>query len=92
MAKKTTSSAYGMDDYSDVKPMTREQAKERNKRSIAIASVLGFLIVLFYVTTITRLAENLKKMSAAKKKSTQISVPVSVKLSAYDVIAKEKSA
>ncbi len=72
----STKNAYGMEDYSDVTPMTREQAQVRRKRSVAIAAVLGFLILLFYITTITRLSENIKKISAAKKAAVEMNVPV----------------
>ncbi|WP_035714724.1 hypothetical protein [Azorhizobium doebereinerae] len=35
--------------------LTPEQLRRRRARSIAIASVLGFLVVLFYVVTIVKL-------------------------------------
>ncbi|MDE1566821.1 hypothetical protein [Aquabacter sediminis] len=38
--------------------LTDEQAKRRRARNIAIASVLGFLVVLFYVVTIVKLGPN----------------------------------
>ncbi len=38
--------------------LTEEQAKRRRARNIAIASVLGFLVVLFYVVTIVKLGPN----------------------------------
>lgn len=38
--------------------LTTEQAKRRRARNIAIASVLGFLVVLFYVVTIVKLGPN----------------------------------
>jgi hypothetical protein len=38
--------------------LTPEQLKRRRARSIAIASVLGFLALLFYVVTIVKLGPN----------------------------------
>ncbi|WP_332116665.1 hypothetical protein [Azorhizobium caulinodans] len=35
--------------------LTPEQLRRRRARSIAIASVLGFLVILFYVVTIVKL-------------------------------------
>jgi len=35
--------------------LTEEQKKRRRARNIAIASVLGFLVVLFYVVTIVKM-------------------------------------
>ncbi|MGU3496564.1 hypothetical protein ACLBXM_21195 [Xanthobacteraceae bacterium A53D] len=35
--------------------LSPEQVRRRRARSIAIASVLGFLVVLFYVVTIVKL-------------------------------------
>ena len=35
-----------------------EQKRRRRARSIAIASVLGFLVLLFYVVTIVKLGPN----------------------------------
>ncbi|WP_127089260.1 hypothetical protein [Aquabacter cavernae] len=35
--------------------LTPEQKRRRRARSIAIASVLGFLVLLFYVVTIVKL-------------------------------------
>ncbi|MFG1464348.1 hypothetical protein V5F77_15770 [Xanthobacter sp. DSM 24535] len=35
--------------------LTDEQKRRRRARSIAIASVLGFLVVLFYVVTIVKM-------------------------------------
>ncbi len=74
MTEKTSNKAVGMENYSDIEPMNREQAAYRRKRSIAIASVLGFLVVMFYITTITRLAENVKKQQALRKKAADISI------------------
>ncbi len=73
VAKKNT---VGMDDYSDIEPMNRKQASHRHKRSVAIASILGFLVILFYITTITRLSENIKKKQASLKKASDITVAV----------------
>jgi len=36
----------------------QEEARRRRRRSIAIALALGALVVLFFVTTIVRLAGN----------------------------------
>jgi len=38
-----------------IRPMTPEEAKVRRKRSIAIALVLGSLVILFFVLTIAKL-------------------------------------
>ncbi|MET3352145.1 hypothetical protein V5F34_21890 [Xanthobacter autotrophicus] len=38
--------------------LTPEQLRRRRARNIAIASVLGFLAVLFYVVTIVKLGPN----------------------------------
>ncbi|MFG1224904.1 hypothetical protein [Xanthobacter wiegelii] len=38
--------------------LTPEQLKRRRARNIAIASVLGFLALLFYVVTIVKLGPN----------------------------------
>ncbi len=38
--------------------LTPEQKRRRRARSIAVASVLGFLVVLFYVVTIVKLGPN----------------------------------
>lgn len=38
--------------------LTEEQKRRRRARSIAIASVLGFLVLLFYVVTIVKLGPN----------------------------------
>lgn len=38
--------------------LTEEQKRRRRARSIAIAAVLGFLVVLFYVVTIVKLGPN----------------------------------
>lgn len=38
--------------------LTPEQRGRRRARSIAIAAVLGFLVVLFYVVTIVKLGPN----------------------------------
>lgn len=38
--------------------LTPEQIRRRRARSIAIASVLGFLALLFYVVTIVKLGPN----------------------------------
>ncbi len=35
--------------------LTPEQQRRRRARSIAIASVLGFMVILFYVVTIVKL-------------------------------------
>ncbi len=35
--------------------LTEEQKRRRRQRSIAIAIVLGFLVVLFYVITVVKL-------------------------------------
>ncbi|GGF69498.1 hypothetical protein GCM10007301_31460 [Azorhizobium oxalatiphilum] len=35
--------------------LTPEQVRRRRARSVAIASVLGFLVLLFYVVTIVKL-------------------------------------
>lgn len=38
--------------------LTPEQVRRRRARNIAIASVLGFLVLLFYVVTIVKLGPN----------------------------------
>lgn len=38
--------------------LTPEQLRRRRARNIAIASVLGFLAILFYVVTIVKLGPN----------------------------------
>ena len=38
--------------------LTDEQKRRRRSRSIAIAAVLGFLVLLFYVVTIVKLGPN----------------------------------
>ena len=38
--------------------LSAEQKRRRRARSIAIASVLGFLVLLFYVVTIVKLGPN----------------------------------
>lgn len=38
--------------------LTPEQQRRRRARSIAIAAVLGFLAILFYVVTIVKLGPN----------------------------------
>ncbi len=38
--------------------LSEEQKRRRRARSIAIASVLGFLVLLFYVVTIVKLGPN----------------------------------
>lgn len=38
--------------------LTPEQLRQRRARNIAIASVLGFLALLFYVVTIVKLGPN----------------------------------
>ncbi|MDI4663610.1 hypothetical protein K9U40_04555 [Xanthobacter autotrophicus] len=38
--------------------LTPEQVRRRRARNIAIASVLGFLAILFYVVTIVKLGPN----------------------------------
>lgn len=38
--------------------LTPEQSRRRRARDIAIASLLGFLAVLFYVVTIVKLGPN----------------------------------
>lgn len=38
--------------------MSPEEAKRRRGRNIAIAVVLGLLVILFYAMTIARLGEN----------------------------------
>lgn len=38
--------------------LTPEQARRRRARNIAIASALGFLVILFYVVTIVKLGPN----------------------------------
>ncbi|WP_394045828.1 hypothetical protein [Roseixanthobacter liquoris] len=35
--------------------LTDEQKRRRRARSVAIASVLGFLVILFYVVTIVKM-------------------------------------
>ncbi|MEP9370255.1 hypothetical protein [Xanthobacter sp. VNH20] len=35
--------------------LTEEQKRRRRARSVAIASVLGFLVILFYVVTIVKM-------------------------------------
>lgn len=76
MTEHVKKDIIGMADYSDIEPMDRNQAKSRNSRSLAIASVLGFLVVLFYITTITRLSDNIKKKQASLKKASEITVSV----------------
>lgn len=43
---------------SDGVVLNDEQKRRRRARSIAIASVLGFLVLLFYVVTIVKLGPN----------------------------------
>ncbi|MEP9378221.1 hypothetical protein ABLE91_16015 [Aquabacter sp. CN5-332] len=43
---------------SDGVVLSDEQKRRRRARSIAIASVLGFLVLLFYVVTIVKLGPN----------------------------------
>lgn len=38
--------------------LTPEQQRRRRARSVALALVLGFLVVLFYVVTIVKLGPN----------------------------------
>lgn len=38
--------------------LSEEQKKRRRARSIAIASVLSFLVILFYLVTIVKLGPN----------------------------------
>lgn len=38
--------------------LTPEQARRRRARNVAIATLLGFLAVLFYVVTIVKLGPN----------------------------------
>lgn len=43
--------------------LTEQQKKSRKRRSLAIALVLAFLCVLFYVVTIVKLGPNVMKKS-----------------------------
>lgn len=43
--------------------LTEAQKKSRKRRSLAIALVLAFLCVLFYVVTIVKLGPNVMKKS-----------------------------
>ncbi len=45
-------------DQKDGVVLTAEQQRRRRARSIALALVLGFLVVLFYVVTIVKLGPN----------------------------------
>jgi len=38
-----------------IRPMTADEARTRRKRSIAIALVLGSLVILFFVLTMAKL-------------------------------------
>lgn len=38
--------------------LTEQQKRQRRARSIAIAGVLGFLVLLFYVVTIVKMGPN----------------------------------
>lgn len=43
--------------------LTKEQLRQRNRRSVAIALVLAGLAVLFFVVTIVKLGPNVMKKS-----------------------------
>ena len=45
--------------------LTEEQKKSRKRRSLAIALVLAFLVVLFYVVTIVKLGPGAAKRTEA---------------------------
>jgi hypothetical protein len=43
--------------------LTAAEAKTRRKRSLALALILGGLVILFFVTTIVRLGGNVAERS-----------------------------